>query len=238
MTTPTKVTIDGQEVKGSPVGSDRSWVSHFQKRAGNWQLVMAPAPNSEGLRKVHGLQGPIDDAFMDRFIFVRPTGAPLNSKVGNWVKAEMAHAVDHWRRQFRGEVMQKDDTDVTAEDEKTANLVLWGDPASNQYLAKIAAKLPIGWTEGGLRAGGKTFAAANHVPALIAPNPRAPHKYVVLNSGFTFREYDYLNNARQVPKLPDWAILDVNQPRTSRLPAGVVDAGFFSEQWEFAGGKN
>ena len=28
----------------------------------------------DGLRKKHGLQGPIDDAFMERFLFVRPTG--------------------------------------------------------------------------------------------------------------------------------------------------------------------
>ena len=43
---------------------------------------------------------------------------------------------------------------------------------------------------------------------LIYPNPLNPKKYVVLNSGFTFREFDYLNNARQIPKLPDWAVVD------------------------------
>ena len=67
---------------------------------------------------------------------------------------------------------------------------------------------------------------------MIYPNPLNPEKYVVLNSGFTFREYDYLNNARQIPKLPDWAILDVKQPRTSRRPAGIADAAFFGERWE------
>ena len=34
--------------------------------------------------KRHGLQGPIDDAFMDSFLMVRPTGKPLNEKVGAW----------------------------------------------------------------------------------------------------------------------------------------------------------
>jgi hypothetical protein len=97
--------------------------------------------------------------------------------------------------------------------------------------------LPIGWTPDGVRTGDKKYSADHHVPVLICPNPRAPKKYLVVNSGFTFREYDYLNNARQVPKLPDWAILDVNQPATSRAPAGIVDAGFFSERWEFDGAK-
>jgi len=54
---------------------------------------------------------------------------------------------------------------------------------------------------------------------------------VVLNSGFTYREYDYLNNAREVPKLPDWAIIDTTTPPNSRFPGKVVDANFFDEQW-------
>ena len=53
----------------------------------------------------------------------------------------------------------------------------------------------------------------------------------MLNSGFTFREYDYLNNARQVPKLPDFAVVDVDVPMSSRSPGGIVTAGFFNEDW-------
>jgi hypothetical protein len=56
----------------------------------------------------------------------------------------------------------------------------------------------------------------------------------VLNSGFTFREYDYLNNARQVPKLPDYAVIDITSPRTSRAPGGIATAGFFDERWQLA----
>src|SRR5262249_20430088 len=112
------------------------------------------------------------------------------------------------------------------------NLVLWGDPNSNQLLAKIAAKLPICWDDKGIHVGDKTYDAVHHVPLLIYPNPLNPKRYVVLNSGFTFREYDYLNNARQVPKLPDWAVIDVNIPPSPRASGKVVDAGFFGEQWE------
>ncbi len=234
---PTRVVIDGQDIKGSPVLSDRSWTSHFSSKDGKWQLVDSVDIGKDRSHKMHGLQGPIDDAFMDRFIFVRPTGKPLHPKVGAWVNAEMAHAVEHWRRQFRGEVLQKDDTEITPADESTANLVLWGDPASNKYLAKVHDKLPIGWNEGGIKLKDKKYDSAHHVPVLIYPNPRAANKYLVVNSGFTFREYDYLNNARQVPKLPDWAILDVSQPATSRAPAAIVDAGFFTEGWELESAK-
>jgi hypothetical protein len=99
-------------------------------------------------------------------------------------------------------------------------------------LKQIADKLPVKWTKDGITAGKQKFATDKNTVAAIYPNPLNPKRYVVLNSGFTFREYDYLNNARQIPKLPDWAILDVSTPPDSRHPARIVSAGFFGEKWE------
>lgn len=55
---------------------------------------------------------------------------------------------------------------------------------------------------------------------------------MLLCRGFTYGEYDHLNNARQVAKLPDWAVNDVSSPATSRYPGKVESAGFFGEKWE------
>lgn len=225
-----KLAIDGTKLIGPPVQSDRSWEVHLRKTGQGWTIV--PSPDDALLRKRHGLQGPIDDAFMDRFVMVRPTGSPYSDTTRQWFRDEMDHAVEHWRRQFRGEIEPKDDTAITDADIASSNLILWGDPSSNAVLAKIADKLPFRWTAKGISAGGKVIAPRYHVPAMIYPNPLNPKKYIVLNSGFTFREYDYLNNARQIPKLPDWAILDVTKPATSKAPAAVVDAGFFNERWD------
>jgi hypothetical protein len=222
------VTIDGQTLTAAPVNADRSWVSHFRNTDGKWQLVKSADDGT--LAKRHGLQGPIDDAFMSSFVMVKPTGKPLHEKAGKWIDSEMAHAVDHWRKQFRGELTLVDDSAVDDKIIANSNLILWGDPQSNKVLAKIADKLPIRWD-------GKSFDAARHVPVLIYPNPLNPKKYVVLNSGFTFREYDYLNNARQIPRLPDWAVLDITTPRSSQRPANIADAGFFGERWELTGKK-
>ena len=101
----------------------------------------------------------------------------------------------------------------------------------------IADKLPITWKDGKIVVGAETFDASTHVPLLIYPNPLNPRKYVVLNSGFTFREYDYLNNARQIPKLPDFAIVDTTTPPSSRLPGKIATAGFFDEQWKLPAAK-
>ena len=116
--------------------------------------------------------------------------------------------------------------------------ILWGDPSSNAVLAKIADKLPVHWDKDGVQA----RRARRSTPAitcrcLIYPNPLNPKRYVVLNSGFTFREYDYLNNARQVPKLPDFAVVDVDVPVSSRAPGGIVTAGFFTETWGLPAAK-
>jgi pimeloyl-ACP methyl ester carboxylesterase len=224
------VILDGKKLEAAPVLSDRSWTAHFRMSDGQWSAVQSL--DDDVLRKRHGLQGPIDDAFMDRFLMVRPTGTALHEKVGKWAAGEMAHAVTHWRRQFRGEAQIKDDTQVTAADIAGTNLILWGDPESNRVLNKIAGKLPISWSARSVKLSGKEFPADHHVPVLVYPNPLNPRRYVVVNSGFTFREYDYLNNARQVPKLPDYAVLDVDQPPTSQRPAGIVAAGFFGERWQ------
>ncbi|MFM8270865.1 MAG: prolyl oligopeptidase family serine peptidase [Gemmata sp.] len=186
--------------------------------------------------KKPGLQGPIDDAFMDAFVMVRPTGKAANAKVGEWVEKEMKHAVDHWRKQFRGDARVKSDGELTDADIANSNLILWGDPKSNAVLAKVADKLPIKWTDKGVVVGKDTYDAATHAPVLIYPNPLNPEKYVVVNSGFTYREYDYLNNARQAPKLPDYAIIDTATPPNARFPGKVVRGGFFGEKWELLEG--
>ena len=223
------VEINGQGIEAPRVMSDRSWEVSFRKAGDGWEIAGAPV---EGLRKRHGLQGPIDDAFMDSFLMVKPTGKAANAAVGEWAAKEMDHAITHWRQHFRGDARVKNDSDVSEEDIAAHNLVLWGDPSSNAVLAKIADKLPIEWNGDSITMGSKTFAAADHALALIFPNPLNPDRYVVINSGFTYREYDYLNNARQTPKLPDWAIIDVRQPMTSQYPGGIPDAGFFNEKWE------
>jgi hypothetical protein len=223
------VSIDGQNFTAPEPGSDRSWRVALQKSGAQWAIAdTAPVP---GRHKVHGLQGPIDDAFLDSFVFVSPTGTPVVPSVAGWIATEEKHAITEWRRQFRGEAQVREDKDVTDADIAASNLVLWGDPGSNKILARIAPRLPVQWDAQGVAFHGNRY-PDTHVPLLIYPNPLNPRKYVVLNSGFTFREYDYLNNARQTPKLPDYAVVDTTTPPNERYPGKIVLAGFFNEEWK------
>ena len=55
---------------------------------------------------------------------------------------------------------------------------------------------------------------------------------VVLNSGFTFAEAGSGSNARQTPKLPDFAVINLDAFGAARRPSGIVTAGFFDERWQ------
>ena len=46
---------------------------------------------------------------------------------------------------------------------------------------------------------------------MIYPNPLNSNRYVVLNSGMTFREGHDRTNSLQNPKLPDWAVVDLTR---------------------------
>lgn len=225
---PVSALIDDQEVRLPAPLSDRSWHAQVHIEDGKWEAGARP---KAGLRKRHNLQGPIDDAFMEPFLFVRPSDEALHEAAGKWSAAELDRAIYEWRRQFRGTARVKSDKDVTDDDIARNNLVLWGDPGSNQLLAKIADKLPIAWGKDAINVGAERFAADKHALIMIYPNPLNPERYIVLNSGFTYREYAYLNNARQVPKLPDWAVIDLSVPPDALWPGKVVSAGFFDESW-------
>lgn len=223
------VIIDGSDLSTSEVRPEGVWTVHLQKTGEEWATV--DNLDTSTLRKRHGLQGPIDDFTFDSFLMVSPTGQPIcNQSVVDWISAQQADAAYQWEMFFRGTPRIKSDTDVTDDDIRDHHLLLWGDPASNSIYKRIADRLPIAWDAQQVTVGEKTFTAAQHIPAFIYPNPLNPDRYVVINSGFTFSHYTSDSNACQTPKLPDWGIRDITV--TDRLPAGVVDCGFFNECWE------
>jgi hypothetical protein len=217
----TTVSLDGQELQVA--GGE----ARFVREGDAWRPGAAP-----GLRKRPGLTGPIDDAFMDAFLFVRPSGKPLTPEVGAWVEGELTAARQLWRDVFRGDVPVKADRAITDADIASHNLILWGDPSSNAVLARLAGKLPITWDGKSLTVRGKTYSGSHYAPVLVFPNPLNPARYIVLNSGIDFRTDGYGNNALQTPKLPDWAVVDLRTAPGPRWPGRVVDAGFFNEHWQ------
>ncbi len=211
----------------------------LEKSAGTWRYVGTPdAVRLAGKRP--GLQGPIDDAFTSPFLCVRGTGRPWNPAVGAWADASLRRFAAEWARYFRGELPLKDDTAVTEQDLRERNVVLFGDPGSNQWVRRVLPSLPIQWSRDELRMAGGAYAADRHAPVLIQPNPLpgAAGRYVVLNSGHTFHEAELASlNYLLFPRLGDWAVVRV--PERSQGLAGeqVLRAGFCDEGWGLPAGK-
>lgn len=232
-TTAIKLTLPGirsVKIDGQTVGLSGTTASgaFLHRENGTWR---AGAP-ATAVRKRPGLSGPIDDAFTQAFLFVRPSGKPLNDTLAVWTRGELAHATKMWRDIFRGDAPVKDDVAVSDEDIRTKNLILWGDPSSNKLLARLLAQLPLTWDSRKITFRGHDYDAAYHAPVLIFPNPLNPSRYVVLNSGVDFREEAYGTNSLQTPKLPDYTILDLREKPGPRWPGKMVDAGFFDETWK------
>jgi len=133
---------------------------------------------------------------------------------------------------MRGEYRMVMDVDLTADQIASNNLICFGDFNSNRYLASIASVLPIKWTDTKIVVGDRSFDPAAHAALLVYPNPQATDRYVVVNSGITFRQFSNSSNSRQIAMLPDWAIIDVSEPSDQIFPGRVVAADFFDESWQ------
>ena len=224
----TAISVDGKELR--PKLQEGLW--KFCRTKDGWSNQAAPDHHV----KKPGLQGPIEDAYRSSFLVVLPDGKPGAGEVDAWVLAESEHFLYRWKTLMRGDVRVKAAADVTAADMAASHLVLWGTPATNSLIAKVLAvnsadKLPLVWNNKSVSVGSQTFPALKHVPVLCYPNPLSPSKYVILNSGLTFREAHDKTNSLQNPKLPDWAIFDISEPPNAETAGKVVAADFFDEQW-------
>jgi predicted esterase len=222
---PVLIVVDGQSIAGR---LDRAMA--IELNDGHWQMA-ATTSTAAGLRKLPDLQGPIDDAFTTAFIVVPPDKASASAIRESFYQRELAYTARRWRELFRGDLPVKHAGELTAEDLKTKNMVLFGEPETNSLMAKLLPKSPIAWRANELKLGARSWKGESIVPLAIYPNPEQPGRYIVLNSGPTIREKSDASNALQTPQLPDWAVLDVSGAATDSSAAPIVDAGFFNEQW-------
>lgn len=240
------VFIDGQKIAARP------WVH----QSGSLHIYLRGEPSSEGKdaivwsvvlpqrllteraqkpQKVHGMTGPIDDAFTDAFLCVRGTGKPWHEATEKYAAANLERFQKEWSKYMRGTLPIKDDVDVTSEDIASKHLVLFGDPSSNSLIAQVAGALPLKWDSKSVSLAGKSGSASDHVPVLIHPCPLNANRYVVLNSGHTFHAAEFKGtNALLYPRLGDYALLKLAPTSTDPAHAEAVTAGLFDEYWRMA----
>lgn len=234
-----EIAIDGSDpVDLNAAGAGRLPDVLFVKGEKGWEALdyddSLEFQSNPGLRKRHNLQGPIDDAFMERFVCVRGTGTPWSPEHQKWADGTLARHEREFDKWMRAQVRVVADKNLSETDIEDSNLILFGDPGSNSVLAKILDKLPIGWTQEKLTVAGKEYDPASHGVALIYPNPLNPRKYVVLNSGHTFHEKEFrASNAQLYPRLGDIAVLQFSPPAEGKAASETpVYSQIFNAEWK------
>jgi predicted esterase len=223
------VEVDGESVSvlkdaGSKLGNEFQWVWNHSRSVASDLLTKKPM-----------LQGPIDDGFKSSFIVVLPDGKPDGTASDKWARIEADHFLIRWRSLMRGDAIVRKATEVSDKDMRNYHLVLWGTPKSNSLLRRLLESRSVAniltWDTSILRLVGKEAPVSNSVPVFCYPNPMNSDRYIIVNSGLTFREVHDKTNSLQNPKLPDWALLDITEPPTTESAGKVIAADFFDGNW-------
>jgi dienelactone hydrolase len=210
----TRFRIDGQPFPIEPSAT-------FERIGSRWKRVRGQT----GLAKRRGLQGPVDDAFTEAFLCVEPPAGGV-SPADQFARRQFDRLATEFPRWMRGDIRRKAPAQLTAADQRAHHLVVFGTPMSNPLVAATLPKTHVRWNAKEIRVGTRSFDAEHHALSLIYPNPSAPDRYIVINSGHTFREADFKGtNALLYPRIGDWAVTDV---RTGE----VVAEGVFDRRWQ------
>jgi hypothetical protein len=169
-----------------------------------------------------------DDAFLEPFLLVRPTGKPWNEAAHRHALRILERFDRAWAMNYRAHPRIKNDAQVTSDDFARYNVVLFGDPGSNRWIAKALSKLPLKWTRESIAIGARSFPSAENLPVLAYPNPLNPSRYLVLNTGLTISEQEY-NADYAMPRFGDIAVLRVKDPSE---PPEIAWADLFDESWK------
>lgn len=214
---------------------------YYEFDGGGWRTMTYDAslgfPKNTELRKRHNLQGPIDDAFMQPFVCVRGTGTPWSAAHAEWANWNLTRFETEFDKWLRGRIRIINDKDVTSELMADKNLILFGDPGSNSYLATVLSRLPLKWTKQSIEINGEKYDPATHGVSLIHPNPMNPRRYIVINSGHTMHEEDFKkSNAWLFPRLGDIAVQKFEKSAEGGYKESVQYADFFNGNWKLPSG--
>ena len=230
------VDIDGQLLPCFDAGEGLLPNVYYEKTSEGWYVQTYDESRAFGdnpdLNKRHGLQGPIDDAFMESFLCVTgdsAVGDDSHSQWAAWTLKRFQKEFDKWMRASVPVVIDKD---VTDDHIAGHHLILFGDPSSNLLIQKVLPLLPIEWNADQIKIGENVFDTKTHGLSMIYPNPLNPRKYVVINSGHTFHEKDFRNsNSWLFPRLGDIAVQKFTKNANGGYDEKIVWATNFNAGW-------
>jgi len=192
-----------------------------------------------GLRKTARIEGPIDDAYMSKFLAVfGTTSKPDTSR--NYAQAQGFRT--EWNTVWNASISPVEDTSITAHDIATSNLILFGTADSNSIIEAINDLLPVRIWNNRIVAGATEYVGENYGVYMIFPNPLNPERYLLISHGAVeglSLAADWLGIAFTGP---DYSVFDKNIVPRRRpsdpyhtnppyVPDTWVEGGYFDQYW-------
>jgi len=187
-----------------------------------------PPPQSFPGYKTAQRSGPIKACFRDPFLAVYGTANP-DDQIHAW------QFVSQWQGYADGVPPIKADKDVTPDNLKNYNLILFGTPDSNLLLAKIADKLPVKFSGDGYQIGQKYFSGKNTGILFCYPSPFSTQRMIVVQAGLYWGAALPINHKWDL--LPDYIVYndsidEANSSRAEDQTNHALAAGFFDHYWK------
>jgi len=225
--------VDGQELRVRTDSGGPATVVLAKGEEG-WAI----ADKTRGLGKRAGLEGPIEDAMMDRFIVVYGTqGADELATVILQREAEALR--EQWRMRFGYPCLLRPDTEISEEDIADCNLICYGRPDQNAIVKRAAEGLPVRFGEGAIGLGEEEFTGPGVGVKFCYPNPLQPDRYLVVFAANSWQAMFQSNNrfgnwfdwsAYENRHYYDYAVYD---ERTSS-PETFLTLGYFDQYWKLS----
>ncbi|MEZ4287905.1 MAG: hypothetical protein R3A47_07120 [Polyangiales bacterium] len=225
---PRSIQIDGQPVIALKNKSAGFVDVYNQKEA--WSTT-PPEHRSNGSMKRPKMSGPITDAYYDRMVHVYGTLDAPQSEILQAAAKRGARGWPLWAWDIEQPIIA--DTELSDDEAKRSNIVLYGSPKSNAVIRKLQPSLPIAITDTGVVVGKRTFEGKDYGVRFIFPNPQFPERYVIVQGS---SDPNTVVAGNRLPEfLGDYVVFDAkklgkNQPRTfSSRNKGFM--GYFCDDW-------
>lgn len=221
-----RVVVDGNEVYRGP-HERLADALRIARTNGHWALGFL---HDEGLAKKPGLSGPITDAYFGPMIHVYGTANASHTEALRKAAERGSRGWPLWLWNFQQRVVA--DSEVTDEMMRSAHLVLYGSPGDNSVLERVRAQLPLRVTNAGIALGGQEFTGRDLGAKFIYPNPLAPERYLIVQTGTSVSAVSAGYNLPDF--VPDYVVFDAANLRSrARLVSSKrpLALGFFDSHW-------
>jgi hypothetical protein len=188
--------------------------------------------NNHVVSKCPGLSGPLWDIYSDFCLLVYGTNSKDKSLIKASRKCAESFSNPSWMSKVKFEIVS--DKEVSKKDVAENNVVLFGNPETNEVMAGMLDTLPIKVNGSDVLIRDMKCSGDNVGFVLIYPNPMNRAKYVAIFSGLTADTINCFDRIwprfKSVPKDVDFGVFEINPCEDS---VRWCLKGIFGTDWDW-----